>query len=477
MGRLSISANKRESCRERIPINTYNDFCTVRNRFIGANGEPINSGFESCFSVGSFDKNMKYSHLIYKTIHHAQAGYDEKENIAADRARKLVDDCCHELEGNVEKVTSNLYEELLSLKKFLDKPNLPADEAISEVNHAFYDIDAGTCVEIEDSIDKFDKNIKTIKEYLRSDECPYHEKMDDEVIDKVLKSCIFSISGYDTQFVYPRAEIVVNLDDESMKIFEIVRFLAKKLKEDNYFNNFYKAFSDKKVSMHSFFNFDLNMFLTENNFKDNVDNKNDFLDLFLKSHHNSYFTTYFDMGLGDEDSYETSKYIFGYYVYNMPDHINHYGLFNDVDLYASLFGNYTKYYYNEDNILHFCMKWYNHKVDAQEVARCFVDRIIDMYKKYNRIDLSEHRNKLIKMFLGRIEPITNNIEQMKKSFVDKLDSETLALYTKDNSIIYNDRGIERIKINSKEIKQLIDLNPCILDKLHLKDFAEMIHKN
>ena len=187
--------------------------------------------------------------------------------------------------------------------------------------------------------------------------------MDDKLVDKVLKSCIFSISGYDTQFVYPRAEIAVNLDDESMKIFEIVRFLAKKLKEDNYFNNCYKAFSDKKASMHSFFDFDLNMFLTENNFKDNVDNKNDFLDLFLKSHHNSYFTTYYkidDITIDDDDDditiddnyeYERWNRYYTYYFEDCADHINYYGLFNDVDLYASLFGNYTKYYYNEDNIL------------------------------------------------------------------------------------------------------------------------------
>ena len=49
---------KRQNCKERISIDNYDDFCNVKRRLMSCDGTPTNSGFDRCFFVETFDKNM-----------------------------------------------------------------------------------------------------------------------------------------------------------------------------------------------------------------------------------------------------------------------------------------------------------------------------------------------------------------------------------------------------------------------------------
>lgn len=383
--------SKRNNYNERIPIKTYDDFDLVREYFMHTDGTPRIAGFNGCMFVETIDKEMKANFFMLRAMYDIYNILHNKFR-SLDDAKTIIDDCIDKIEDVTNISGYGIYRDLLATRDILNDAEL-SDEDKREILDADFVGIYIRYLDIENfyMIDKFNKHIGIVNRYLDLNECPYHEEMNDELKDKVLKSCIFSISGYDTQFVYPRGMKEPN-DPENKKIFKIVKFLARKLEEDKCLNNCYRTFSDKKANFYNFFDFDLNM-LNEDEFK-NENNKNNLLDMFLRNHDNSYFTSHVD--LSDEyysdncdsiKSYEdivkqrnALKYIYYKYCINSnSDCINNSRIFKMSSHYPNVFDKDKQYSLTGDEILYFCRWKRQNKCTIQEIAKSFADRIKIVY--------------------------------------------------------------------------------------------------
>lgn len=512
-------ALRRNSCKERIPVDDFDKFQTVRKQFINKDGEPSTTGFNNCLFVESFDKPMIPLHLMYKAIseiNNLERTYvdADKAKVFVNKAKKIIDNSLIELMNSkikIEDIKDDFFYKVLSHRKMVLENNEYSDiDKIDQVQGICRNYDPDTDVYSEiSSIDTFDENVDIIREYLDLEECPYHEEMNDELKDKVLKSCVFSISGNDTQFVYPRTNRLPN-DNEKRKICEIVKFLARKFYKDKCFNNCYRAFSDKKASAYNFFNFDLDMYLTDDNFKDkhfkneNEKNRNEFLDMFLRSCHNSYFYSYQKLNL--EDSADSED---GRDSMEFEDHaIREHGLFNDAEFIPFIYDgeeksfpisskellqryiNLTTNYYDDEYIDSFLKHTesdgsysdsYLDEIDAD-----FCCRIHDMYEKYKGRDIynsgydSNHMEQMFKTLSKLIATNIRNINKLKRDFINRLNERIIQCDIDKKDIIYRNDGnhIERIKIDYDTILRKLRYgdNYDIFDKVNLENCINIMRK-